>query len=143
MKNFIVRTITAVFFVAAIVSCFLRAEAMVLLFALVTGLTVWEFTGLVNDRDNITVNRMICTVAGVYFFFAMAAYNSGITAASIFIPYLVTLIYLMVAELYLKHPDPVGDCLAPRVSTMCGHSRSLSSSSFGSTMQAPTSVDPY
>ena len=109
MKNFIVRTITAVFFVAAIVSCFLRAEAMVLLFALVTGLTVWEFTGLVNDRDNITVNRMICTVAGVYFFFAMAAYNSGITAASIFIPYLVTLIYLMVAELYLKHPDPVGD----------------------------------
>ena len=109
MKNFIVRTITAVFFVAAIVSCFLRAEAMVLLFALVTGLTVWEFTGLVNDRDNITVNRMICTVAGVYFFFAMAAYNSGITAASIFIPYLVTIIYLMVAELYLKHPDPVGD----------------------------------
>ena len=76
---------------------------------MVTGLTVWEFTGLVNDRDNITVNRMICTVAGVYFFFAMAAYNSGITAASIFIPYLVTIIYLMVAELYLKHPDPVGD----------------------------------
>ena len=37
MKNFIVRTITAVFFVAAIVSCFLRAEAMILLFALVTG----------------------------------------------------------------------------------------------------------
>ena len=82
---------------------------MVLLFALVTGLTIWEFTGLVNDRENITVNRMICTVAGVYFFFAMAAYNSGITAASIFIPYLITLIYLMVAELYLKQPDPVGD----------------------------------
>ena len=109
MKNFIVRTITAVFFVAAVVSCFLRAEAMVLLFALVTGLTVWEFTGLVNDRDNITVNRMICTVAGVYFFFAMAGYNAGITAASIFIPYLVTLIYLLVAELYLKQEDPVND----------------------------------
>ena len=109
MKNFIVRTITAVFFVAAVVSCFLRAEAMVLLFALVTGLTVWEFTGLVNDRDNITVNRMICTVAGVYFFFAMAGYNAGITAASIFIPYLVTLIYLLVAELYLKQKDPVND----------------------------------
>ena len=68
MKNFIVRTITAVFFVAAIVSCFLRAEAMILLFALVTGLTIWEFTGLVNDRENISVNRLICTVAGVYFF---------------------------------------------------------------------------
>ena len=51
MKNFIVRTITAVFFVAAIVSCFLRPEAMMFLFALVTGMTIWEFTGLVNERD--------------------------------------------------------------------------------------------
>ena len=109
MKNFIVRTITAVFFVAAIVTCFLRAEAMVLLFALVTGLTVWEFTGLVNDREQVSVNRMISTVAGVYFFFAMAGYNGGITSAGVFIPYLVTLIYLLVAELYLKQEDPIHD----------------------------------
>ena len=65
MNNFIVRTITAVFFVAAIVCCFLRAEAMVLLFALVTGLTIWEFTSLVNDRENITVNRFLM-VAELY-----------------------------------------------------------------------------
>ena len=110
MKNFIIRTITAVFFVAAIVTCFLNPRAMVLLFALVTGLTIWEFTGLVNDhRGGVTVNRMICTVAGVYFFFAMAGYNSGITPASVFIPYLVSIIYLMVAELYLKQEDPIGD----------------------------------
>ena len=109
MKNFIVRTITAVFFVAAIVSCFLRPEAMILLFGLVTGLTIWEFTGLVNDREGVNVNQMICTVAGVYLFLAMAGYNSGMTPAAVFIPYLVTLIYLMVAELYLKQPDPVND----------------------------------
>ena len=109
MKNFIVRTITAVFFVAAIVSCFLRPEAMILLFGLVTGLTIWEFTGLVNDREDVNVNQMISTVAGVYLFLAMAGYNSGMTPAAVFIPYLVTLIYLMVAELYLKQPDPVND----------------------------------
>ena len=109
MNNFIVRTITAVFFVAAIVCCFLRAEAMIFLFALVTGLTIWEFTGLVNDRENVSVNRMICTVAGVYFFLAMAGYNSGITPAGVFVPYLITIVYLMVAELYLKQPDPVND----------------------------------
>jgi phosphatidate cytidylyltransferase len=39
----------------------------------------------------------------------MAGFNSGITPVSVFVPYLVTLIYLMVAELYLKHPDPVDD----------------------------------
>ena len=109
MKNFIVRTITAVFFVAAIVSCFLRPEAMILLFGLVTGLTIWEFTGLVNDREGVNVNQMISTVAGVYLLLAMAGYNSGMTPAAVFIPYLVTLIYLMVAELYLKQPDPVND----------------------------------
>ena len=109
MKNFIVRTITGVLFVAAIVTCFMRPEAMILLFALVTGLTVWEFTGLVNDYKNITVNRMICTVAGVYFFLAMAGYNSGLTPASVFIPYLVSIIYLLIAELYLKHPDPISN----------------------------------
>ena len=109
MKNFIIRTITAVFFVAAIVTCFMRPEAMILLFGLVTGLTIWEFAGLVNDRDGVTVNQLIATVAGVYFFLAMAGYNSGMTPAAVFIPYLLTLIYLMVSELYLKQKDPVND----------------------------------
>ena len=88
MNNFIVRTITAVFFVAAI---------------------VWEFTGLVNQREGVTTNRMICTVAGVYFFLAMAGYSSELTPSAVFIPYLVTLIYLMVEELYLKHEDPINN----------------------------------
>ena len=109
MKNFIIRTITGVLFVAAIITCFLRAEAMILLFALVTGLTIWEFTGLVNEKEHVTINRMICTVAGVYFFFAMAGYNSGLTPASVFIPYLVSIIYLLIAELYLIHGDPINN----------------------------------
>ncbi len=109
MSNFIVRTITAIIFVAVIVASFLRAETMVLLFALVTGLTIWEFTGLVNDRPQVTVNRMITTVAGVYLFFAMAGFCSEIIPSAVFIPYLITLVYLMVAELYLKHEDPIND----------------------------------
>ena len=109
MKNFIVRTITGVFFVAAIVVGFLNPQAMIALFALVTGLTVWEFTGLVNDRPYISINRFICTVSGVYLFAAMAGYNSGITPAAVFIPYLVSIIYLMVAELYLQAKDPINN----------------------------------
>ena len=109
MNNFIVRTITSVIFVAVIVASFLRAETMILLFALVTGMTVWEFTGLVNDRPQVIVNRMITTVASVYLFFAMAGFCSELTPSAVFIPYLITLIYLMVAELYLKHEDPIHD----------------------------------
>ena len=109
MKNFIVRTITSVFFVAAIVTSFLNPRAMTLLFAIVTGMTIWEFAGLVNNRPGVTINRFITTVAGVYLFLAMAGYNSGLTPATVFIPYLVSLIYLMVAELYLKAEDPIHD----------------------------------
>ena len=109
MKNFIVRTITAVFFVAAIVTSFLNPRAMTLLFSIVTGMTIWEFAGLVNDRPFISINRFISTVSGVYLFLAMAGYNSGLTPATVFIPYLVSIIYLMVAELYLKAKDPVNN----------------------------------
>ena len=109
MNNFIVRTITGVLFVAVLVCSFLRPQAMVLLFALITGLTIWEFTGLVNDREKVTVNRLISTVAGVYFFFAVAGFSSDLTPSAVFIPYLVSIIYLMVAELYLKNEDPIHD----------------------------------
>ncbi len=107
MNNFIVRTITGVLFVAVLVCSFLRPQAMVLLFALITGLTIWEFTGLVNEREKVTVNRLISTVAGVYFFFAVAGFCSELTPSAVFIPYLVSIIYLMVAELYLKNEDPI------------------------------------
>ncbi len=109
MNNFIVRTITGILFVAVVVCSFLRPQAMVLLFALITGLTIWEFSGLVNDREKVTVNRLISTVAGVYFFFAVAGFSSDLTPSAVFIPYLVSIIYLMVAELYLKNEDPIHD----------------------------------
>lgn len=109
MKNFIVRTITSVFFVAAIVTCFLNPNGMTFLFTIVTGMTIWEFAGLVNDRPHISINRFISTVSGVYLFLAMTGYNSGLTPATVFIPYLVSILYLMVAELYLKAEDPINN----------------------------------
>ena len=96
MKNFIVRTITGVFFVAAIVVSFLNPMAMVFLFALVTGLTIWEFCGLVNERPYVQVNQFISTVAGVYLFLAMAGHCSGyVNTDTVFIPYLITIVYLL------------------------------------------------
>lgn len=113
MKNFIVRTITGIIFAAAIVASFLRPEAMVLLFSIVTGMTVWEFTGLVNEREHVTVNRFISTIAAVYFFYAMTYFCSdlygGAAKSVVFIPYLVTIIYMLIAELYLRQDDPVQD----------------------------------
>ena len=108
MSNFIVRTITGVIFVTAIVVCFLKPVAMVFLFSIVTGMTVWEFCGLVNSRGKVHVNQFITSVAGVLLFLAMAVHARGLDTLNLaFIPWLATLIYLLVSELYLKAEDPI------------------------------------
>ena len=109
VSNLITRAITGVIFVAIIVSCFLRPETMILLFALVTGLTMWEYTGLVDEIDGVSVNRFITTAAGTYLFLAIAGYCSGITPPAVFIPYLLTIVYLFISELYTKAPNPINN----------------------------------
>ena len=117
-KNFIVRTITGVLFVAILVTCFLRPDSMIFLFALVTGLTVWEYGGLVNQFDDIQVNRFISTAAGVYLFLAFAGYCTGFTPATVFIPYLVTVIYLIISELFTLAPNPINNWAYAMLSQM-------------------------
>ena len=117
-QNFIVRTITGVLFVAILVTCFLRPISMVFLFALITGLTVWEYGGLVNQFDDIQVNRFISTAAGVYLFLAFAGYCTGFTPATVFIPYLVTVIYLIISELFTLAPNPINNWAYAMLSQM-------------------------
>ncbi|MBR3089534.1 MAG: phosphatidate cytidylyltransferase [Prevotella sp.] len=117
-KNFIVRTITGVLFVAIMVTCFLRPISMIFLFALITGLTVWEYGGLVNQFDDIQVNRFISTAAGVYLFLAFAGYCTGFTPATVFIPYLVTVIYLIISELFTMAPNPINNWAYAMLSQM-------------------------
>lgn len=118
MKNFITRAITGVLFVVIVVTGFLKGLSMIALFALITGMSVWEFTGLVNRRENVTINRFICTVAGVYFFLAVAGFCCGLTPSSVFLPYLVTIIYLFISELYAKNEDAIQDWAYTMLSQM-------------------------
>ena len=120
MKNLIIRTITGILFVAVMVTgiC-LRGDAMILLFALITGLTVWEFTGLVNEHvQDTTINRFITTAAGVYLFLAFAGYCTGIVPSAVFIPYLLTVVYLFISELYLGQKNPINDWAYTMLSQM-------------------------
>ena len=110
VQNLITRAITGALFVTIMVVGFFNPRAMVALFAFITGMSVWESTGLVNQREDIKVNRFISTIAGVYFFIAVAAFRIGIaTNFVIFVPYLLTVVYLFISELYLKQKDPIND----------------------------------
>ena len=110
LANLIVRTITGVLFVVAVVASFLDPVGMETLFALVTGLTMWEYCGLVNEKKGVQVNPVISTVAGVYFFFAVGGFCSGVVpTGAVFIPYLLTIVYLFISELYAGSENAIED----------------------------------
>lgn len=118
MKNFITRTITGVIFVAVMTCSFFDPLTMMILFAIITGLTVWEFAGLVNRRENVQINRFICTAAAIFFFVAVMGFCAEMTPSSVFIPYLITIIYLFVSGLFTKNADPINDWAYSMMSQM-------------------------
>lgn len=110
LSNLIVRSITGVLFVAAIVTSFLHPFAMEFLFMLITGLTLWEYCGLVNEKEDVQINQFISTVAGVYFFLAVGGFCTGLVpTAAVFIPYLLTIVYLFISELYTSSKNAIED----------------------------------
>lgn len=111
IKNLIVRSLTGIIFVGVLVSSFLSTSAMFfcILFSIITGLSVWEFSSIVNKQDNIRINPLINSVAGVYLFLSIFGFSSNITPSSVFIPYLILIIYLLVSELYLKRKNPINN----------------------------------
>lgn len=110
-RNLLIRLITGILFVAIMVAGLLSPRAMVVLFAMITGLTLWEYTGLVNAHVQDTqVNRFISTVAGVYLFIAVAAWRTGVVANFIvMVPYVLTIIYLLISELYTGNKNAMSD----------------------------------
>ncbi len=105
-KNLVVRTLTGIAFVAIMVLGIEWSHvSFMLLFLLITALSVWEFTGLMST--NSEVNRMITTVSGAYLFLAFSSYISKIMPGVVFVPYVLSLIYLLVEELFLKRANPV------------------------------------
>lgn len=108
LKNFIIRALTSIVFVIVLVGSILwDATTFIGLFAIITGMTIWEFTSIVNKNADLQVNRFITTVAGVYLFLAVMAFNLNISGSEIFIPYLVSIIYLMISELYFDRKNSI------------------------------------
>ena len=108
MKNLIIRAITGVLFVVVLVgSLVLHPYAQLGLFAVITAMTVWEFTTIVNRHMHLHVNRFITTAAATYLFVAVWAFNTNLMGAEVFIPYLISIIYLLVSELYFDRPENV------------------------------------
>lgn len=108
MRNLIIRTITGILFVAILVGGIAwNSVSLLILFTAITALTVWEFTTIVNKHMHLHVNRFITTFAAAYLFVAVWAFNANLMGAEVFIPYLISIIYLLVSELYFDRADTI------------------------------------
>ena len=108
MKNLITRALTGVVFVAVLVGCIVsHPYAFALLFALISALTTWEFGTIVNNNADLQVNRFITSVSSAYLFIALLSYNVNLMDATVFIPYIISIMYLMISELYFDRKNNI------------------------------------
>ena len=109
MSNLIKRTISGIVFVAILLGSLCNELSFVILFTLISALATWEFCTLLNRNEHVQINRLVTTVAGTYLSLSIALFYMQAAPFTIFVPYLLMLIYLLTAELYLKQPNPINN----------------------------------
>ena len=110
MKNLIIRALTGIIFVVVLISAiYIHPIFFLILFCIITGLTLWEFGGLVKHYENANLQRTVNVLGGVYLFIATFVYTNGLTDGKIFLPYLLFIMLTMIAELYYKAPNPINN----------------------------------
>lgn len=110
LKNLIKRALTGIIFVAILVGaiCY-NSISFFIAFGLITGLTLWEFYGLMTNYEGATIRCAVSSVGGAYLFAATFAYTFHLSDSTVLLPYLLFLVYTLVAELYRKAPNPIND----------------------------------
>ena len=110
MKNLIIRALTGIIFVVVLISAIcIHPIFFLILFCIITGLTLWEFGGLVKHYENANLQRTVNMLGGVYLFIATFVHANGLTDGKIFLPYLLFIMLTMIAELYYKAPNPINN----------------------------------
>ena len=120
MRNFVLRTLTAIGIVAVQVLCtYFSPLSLAALFLLLTALTVNEFINIISQRGEVVVSRPIVIAGSCYLFFAF--WLNSLTRGDslvVFFPYLIFLIYCYIKELFGKHPNPIANLGAIMLSQM-------------------------
>ena len=110
MKNLIIRALTGIIFVVVLISAiYIHPIFFLILFCIITGLTLWEFGGLFKHFEIANLQGTVNVLGGVYLFIATFVYANGLTDGKIFLPYLLFIMLTMIAELYYKAPNPINN----------------------------------
>ena len=119
-SNLIVRSLTGIVFLVVMIGGIVYSPlTMGLLFTVITALAVHEFCNIVSEREDVDINPLICSVSGAYLFLAFYGYLSGWTPTpAVFIPYLISMVYLTISELYLQRESPLNNWAYTMMSQM-------------------------
>ena len=110
MKNLITRAFTGLIFVLVIVGAIgYSAYLFLVLFSVITGMTVWELYGLLNGKETNLIKKCTQVLGGVYLFISTFFYRYGLANEDIFLPYILFILALFITELYYKAENPIAN----------------------------------
>ena len=110
MSNLTQRTLSGIIYVIVFVGCIIYGpQTYCILFAVTTALALNEFNHLINEHHIASINNTVSVIAGVYLFIAFFGYASGQSSAIIFLPYVLSVLFLLIEELYLKSETPIAN----------------------------------
>lgn len=108
MNNLVLRSLTGIVFVAVLVGSIAYSDLTFgLLFLIITVLATAEFCHIVNQREDVEVNTFITSLSSGFLFLAFYTFASQRIDVAGFAPYILSLLYLIIAELYLKKKNPI------------------------------------
>lgn len=109
MKNLVVRALTGAVYVALLVGCTVyHPLAAFAFFTLVSVATLWEFGTIMNRHYGAEVVRPVNALAGALLSSSVWLFSMGApSAGQMFALYGITLLYLLVSELYRQSADPI------------------------------------
>ncbi len=107
MSNLTQRTLSGIVYVLVFIGCIMYgAQSFCILFTIITALALNEFNHLVNEHHLANVNNTISVISGAYLFIAFFCYASGQSGIIAFLPYLLSCLFVLIEELYLKSDSP-------------------------------------
>lgn len=111
MSNLVKRLLSGTVYVIVFVGCMLYGSmSFFFLFAVITSLALNEWNDLMSDHQLATINNLVSTISGIFLFLAVFCTGTGAVGPVIFLPYLLSLMFIFISELYLKHSHPIANC---------------------------------
>jgi phosphatidate cytidylyltransferase len=110
MNNFLTRSISGIIYVAVIsFSIIYSPYTYAILFALVTGLCLWEFYTLLEKNGEAKIDKPMATLGGVYLFVSGFLWFSNVLPIKYVVLWFIIMLYLLIRELYTKEEHAIRD----------------------------------